>query len=234
MFANHRVHRGVTAFQVASRFVKQAMVAFGYDADRIAVNPYFTRVPPEPAEASRDRSVLFVGRLEPAKGLECLLDILGLLREEFQATVVGEGSADYEASLRQRVRSRGLSGKVEFAGRVDNDRLDAYYRAAAVVVVPSLWPEPFGIVGIEAMAHSRPVVAFDVGGISEWLEDGGTGYLVARGDIGGLAGKIDLLLGDRALRERLGRRGHETAGRLFTWERHRERLLAIFPGGAGA
>ena len=64
-----------------------------------------------------------------------------------------------------------ISDRVVFTGRVDHEKLESYYAAARLVVVPSRWPEPFGMVGIEAMARGRPVVAFDTGGIGDWLED---------------------------------------------------------------
>jgi glycosyltransferase involved in cell wall biosynthesis len=82
--------------------------------------------------------------------------------------------------------------------------LDDYYARAAVTAVPSRWPEPFGMVGIEAMARGRPVVAFAVGGIPDWLEHGVTGLLAPEADTTALAQNLEHLLADPELAATLG------------------------------
>jgi glycosyltransferase involved in cell wall biosynthesis len=100
---------------------------------------------------------------------------------------------------------------VTFAGWVPHHALESYYARAAVCVVPSRWPEPFGMVGVEAMARGRPVVAFAVGGIPDWLDDGVTGILAPEADTAALGAAIATLLGDRGTGCRLGR-GRTGAG----------------------
>ena len=97
-----------------------------------------------------------------------------------------------------------------------------------MVVVPSTWPEPFGMVGIEAMAYGKPVIAFDVGGISEWLKDGETGFLVKLRDEVALAETLNLLLGDHSLAIRMGSKGREAVEKRFTPETHVDELLGRF------
>lgn len=227
MFRNDSVHKKVEKFIVASRHMKNTMVSFGYNPASITVNPYFTHIPAKPLASSNRKNILFVGRLCPEKGLDCLLDCLGLLEEDFSLTVVGEGKPEYMAALQEKVQGRGLPERVEFRGWVDHVELAKFYREAAVVAVTSIWPEPFGLIGIEAMARSRPVVAFDVGGISEWLADKETGFLVKRGDIVALAEKIDLLLHDVTLRQKMGISGYERAKQFFNRKRHVEKLMRV-------
>lgn len=97
-----------------------------------------------------------------------------------------------------------------------------------LVAVPSLWQEPFGMVGIEAMASGKPVVAFNVGGVSKWLAEGVNGYAVARGDIAGFARKMMKICVDEKLRVFLGKGGRRIYEERFTSEIHMRRLCVIF------
>jgi glycosyltransferase involved in cell wall biosynthesis len=121
--------------------------------------------------------VLFVGRLVPEKGTDRLLEIVSRF-VGLTLTVAGDGPE--RPRLEGLARDLGIAGRVEFLGAVARDRIGALYRACRAVAVPSLWPEPFGIIGLEAMAAGRPVVAFRTGGIPEWLEDGVNGLSRAR------------------------------------------------------
>ena len=102
------------------------------------------------------------------------------------------------------------------------------YQKASVVVVPSIYPEPFGLVGLEAMAHSRPVVAFRVGGISSWLKDGKNGFLAKPADFVSLGEKIDLLLRDRKLAKKMGAFGHQLLTKEYDPEKHLARLVETY------
>ncbi|MGH6657868.1 MAG: glycosyltransferase family 4 protein, partial [Actinocrinis sp.] len=95
------------------------------------------------------------------------------------------------------------AGRVEFRGRLEQPQVARCLRASALVVVPSLWPEVFGRVALEALQTGRAVVASRVGGLPE-LVDGENGRLVEPGDVDGLARALSELLGDRPLLERLG------------------------------
>jgi hypothetical protein len=108
-----------------------------------------------------------------------------------------------------------------------------YYKKSDIVIVPSFWVEAFGIVGIEAMSCSRPVIAFDTGGISEWLKDNVNGFLVSRGSYGELAKKIDLLQENKNLREKMGNTGRKLYEKNFTKEVHVNKLLSVMEGLQG-
>src|SRR4030095_12504297 len=94
----------------------------------------------------------------------------------FECLILGDGNhRSYCESLTKQL---GLSDRVKFKGFVPQDELKSYYRECTVVALSSVWPEPIATVGLEVMRHGLPVVAFDVGGVSEWLVDGCNGFLV--------------------------------------------------------
>jgi glycosyltransferase involved in cell wall biosynthesis len=119
-----------------------------------------------------------------------------------------------------------LDDRVSFLGAVEYAAVGDLYAKATVLAVPSVWPEPFGLVGPEAMSYGVPVVAFRVGGIPEWLRDGETGFLVEPKDVVGLAQRIELLLNDPALAQRLGSQGRIAVEHLSP-DRHVDGLLRL-------
>jgi glycosyltransferase involved in cell wall biosynthesis len=105
-----------------------------------------------------------------------------------------------------------------------------HYRDASLAVVSSVWPEPFGAVGLEAMRYGLPVVAFDAGGIREWLADGESGFLVPWMDRGRFAARVEELLADKALARRLGEQGRNRAREKFGFKEYIDGLEAMLSG----
>jgi glycosyltransferase involved in cell wall biosynthesis len=211
---------------VASQYVKQQAMASGYEAGKIEVLPYFVRLPEANSVRESDRNtVLFVGRVTREKGLTYLLNALAQMRPTTRLVVAGTGGDLVRA--KRLARRLGLSRRTEFLGWVDAPGLASLYASASVVAVPSVWPEPFGIVGLEAMSHAKPVVAFRVGGIPEWLQDGVTGHLVSACDIGAMAARLTHLLDNPEAAREMGMRGRESAERHFDPEDHVARLIEI-------
>jgi D-inositol-3-phosphate glycosyltransferase len=125
--------------------------------------------------------VLFVGRIEPLKGIDILLEAVAQLedRQDIRAIIVGgDGESSQEVQrLRWLAEELGLADKVSFWGSVEHERLPLVYNAADVCVMPSYY-ESFGLVALEAMACGTPVVASRVGGLKSTVKDGETGYLI--------------------------------------------------------
>jgi len=219
--------RRVEAMVVDTRHMKERLVAEGFAAERIAVLPTPIRIPEKVTwedRPGREPLVLFGGRLTPHKGLRCLLEAMTLGRARYRLVVAGDGY--FASELKALARRLGLGGRVEFRGWQDREALDDLYVACDLVVVPSVWPEPFGMVGPEAMAHGRPVVAFDVGGISDWLEHGRTGFLVPPTQVKALAEQIERLLSEPGLARTMGAAGRERAIRIYSHETHAAALCA--------
>ena len=126
------------------------------------------------------------------------------------------------------VASLGLEGSVELAGFLAWERLSELYRRCAFVLVPSLTRESFGLGGVQALAHAKPVVAFDTGAHREWLEHGVSGYLAEPGRVDCLAEYTARLLASAQLRREMGRAGHVRCAQHFPRDLHIEHLLQVY------
>ena len=158
-----------------------------------------------PNERNGPLKILFAGQLIRGKGADFLIRAAPYIKSDFLMWIAGFGN-DKER-LRKMVVDLKLDSRVDFIGRVSE--IGTLYEWANVTVVPSRWQEPFGLVGIESMSHARPVVAFDVGGISEWLRHGINGYLVRLGDIHALAETLDSLANSEDAMRRMGVSGYD-------------------------
>lgn len=174
---------------VASDHMRDEYVRHGVAGDRVTMNPLFASDVPSRGEPTPEEfRVLFLGRMTPLKGGDVLLRAIAIasraLGESLAVTLAGDGpSREGWIAL-----SRSLGVRAEFPGWVDADTRAALYVGASVVAVPSMWPEPFGLTGLEGGAYGAASVAFDVGGIRTWLHDGDNGWLVdARQGARGLA-----------------------------------------------
>ncbi len=168
-----------------------------------------------PADGSWRWRLVYVGRMDDRKGIDTLIRALARLPVEASLRLVGRGDDRYQDHLMQLGQELGVADQVCF-GVAERAELAGVYRDADVVVFPSTWEEPFGLVPLEAMACATPVVATGTGGSAEFLEDGANCLYFAAGDPGSLASAILRLAGDGALRHRLVQSGFRTAGRLTT------------------
>ncbi|HKG90853.1 MAG TPA: glycosyltransferase family 4 protein [Gemmatimonadaceae bacterium] len=235
------------ALMTFSEHMRQECIRQGLDPERIVVTTYpldseaaLQSVGELPStveggvpEASRTLRLLFIGRAVHLKGAHYLLDALprvaSALNRPVHLTIAGDGPERPRWEERAATIARQHpSIEVSFAGWVDQETRDALLEEADLLVVPSLWPEPFGIVGLEAGRMGVPSVAFDVGGVRSWLEDGVSGEL-APGDpptVAGLAAAIERAVRDPRRLHDLGREARIRAAR-FSAERHFRELSEL-------
>jgi len=238
---------------VAATPAELAQLQFLYQADtrRIVIVPPGVdtcRFYPIPADEAREfigvplcgRMILFVGRIEPLKGLEVLFQAISMMRkrgalidESFCLTVIGgepDASSETMSAEMARLQSlrdqSGLQDLITFLGKRDQETLPYYYSAAEVVVVPSFY-ESFGMVALEAMACGTPVVASQVGGLAFLIQDGVTGYTVPVEDPQALSDRLVTLLQDGQIRQQMGQRAAEVA-RKYAWENIAEQLVVVY------
>jgi len=238
---------------IAPTLAEEAQLYFLYQADvsKIDIIPpgvdtdHFYPIPLDEAREAinlpvNERMFLFVGRIEPLKGLDTLLRAIALMREtgtycrasHYLAVVGGDPSATGEnltsemTRLQTLCRELGLNDMVLFLGKRDQASLPYYYSAADVLIMPSHY-ESFGMVALEAMACGTPVVASKVGGLAYLVVDNETGFVVPDNDPVALSEKLNLLLCNPDLRERLGQQAAAYA-RQYSWENIVSRLLITF------
>lgn len=226
----------VAAVMTLSNHMAAEMRRNGIPAERIHVVPPFvplSHVPRGPRLGDDSARLLYLGRLEPLKGVRQLLQALPRLAEQLQRgvalVVAGDGtereSLETEAAM---VSSSEPRVRVRFTGWQGEAARNRLLAEADALVVPSLWPEPFGLVGLEAGAAGVPVVAFASGGITEWLHEGVNGCLApaegARPAL--LAEALARCLASPGVMARLGA-GARAAAAEWTIERHLARLHAV-------
>lgn len=184
------------------------------------------------SERSWSWKLLYVGRIDPRKGIEDAVIALAALPAEAKLTMVGGGDPRAELALEAIASRLGLGERVVHRPFVRRADLPELYAGADAVLFPVRWDEPWGLVPLEAMAVGRPVVASGRGGSGEYLRDGVNCLLAAPGDPASLAERVRSLAGDGDLRERLRDGGLQTA-RTHSEEAFSDRVLAALLEAAG-
>jgi glycosyltransferase involved in cell wall biosynthesis len=220
-----------TAVVVASGFMRDEYLRAGVSADRLAAIPLFTDLTARDSilgRTARVIDVLFLGRMTRLKGPEVLLRAIAARAPDARVTFAGDGPE--RPRLQQLAASLGV--RARFPGWMSGADRDTLLREAAVLAVPSVWPEPFGLVGLEAAAFGTPAVAFDTGGISDWLTDGVNGRLLqpSRGSAG-LGDTIAAVLKDVDAWGQLSAGAREVSER-FTMRAHVAALEAVLARAA--
>jgi glycosyltransferase involved in cell wall biosynthesis len=226
---NKRFHRMV----VATDYMKDELLRNGFAEDRIEILapvPRTTQSPGDPSFGPRNL-IVYSGQIIRGKGVDVLLEALAQVKSNFECVIIGDGRQRADC---ERLSGRlGLEDRVRFTGFIPQAQIAAHYKEASVAVMSSVWPEPFGAAGLEAMRCGLPVVAFDAGGIREWLLDGENGYLIPWMDRTVFAARVDQLLGDKALARALGSKGRRLAHKRFNFDSYIGSLERLFSRAAG-
>jgi glycogen synthase len=176
--------------------------------------------------------LLYAGRVTADKGVATVVRALAMLPETATLDIVGDGDPSYVESLRRLAQELGITMRVRF-DRCLRSGLAAHYASADAFVFPSEWPEPFGLVPVEAMACGTPVVATGTGGSAEFLADGRNCLLFPAGNARALAARVQRLGTDRDLRSRLIEGGTRTAS-VLTADAYAKALLDLHVAARGS
>jgi glycosyltransferase involved in cell wall biosynthesis len=176
-----------------------------------------------PAEHPKRMRILYAGQLHPYKGVHTLVSALHLLAHtvgasDLTCSIVGAGDREYVNRLESDAGKAGIP--VTFLGRVPHDRMGEIYRSHDLLVFPSIWPEPFGLTHLEAMASGLPVISTTNGGQGEFLVDGMNCLSFEPDNPQQLAQCITKLSGDARLYDALVAAGRETVEKGFTFDRY--------------
>lgn len=218
--------------------VARRHVDLGIPEDRITVVPnacgdlqssFSAKASPE-----SPRGAVFVGRMVPEKGVDTLIEAWRLLdgsdvrSEEDVLSLIGDGPGlEANAKALRDCPSIRATGQLEHASAMER------IQSSSMLIFPSRWAEPFGLGVIEAMALGKPVIATNIGGPSEIVEDGVTGILIPKDDPRALADSIAELLADPDKARRMGEAGRKKYLKRYTPETQADALMGVFQSLAG-
>jgi glycosyltransferase involved in cell wall biosynthesis len=228
------LNRRFTRLIVATEFMRGEVLRNGFSAEQIEIHAPVPRAAAESFQSSYSDAnrIIYAGQIIRGKGVDVLLESLARVRVSFECLILGDGN--HRAHCERLSQKLGLGDRVKFTGFVTQPEIIDYYKDASLAVMSSLWPEPFGAVGLEAMRCGLPVVAFDAGGIREWLIDGWNGYLVPWMDRTRYAAKVEELLRDKALARTMGAHGRHWVAERFGFLKYISGLEDLFDRVAGS
>jgi glycosyltransferase involved in cell wall biosynthesis len=214
-----------------SDYVRSQLIRNGLPASQVVTlrcgiaAPQSNHLPLDQSVHNQQR-IFFAGRIVPEKGLDWLLRTMPLLDARIHLDIAGEGWARQQ--VRQLAEELNISDRITWHGWCQKEKLEDLYRQSFAVIFPSVWPEPAGLVTLEAYARFRPVIATNVGGIPEHIQDGKTGILVEPNNTQQLAVAITDLSNNFDKARAIGVAGHELFHSEFTLATHAQRLTKIY------
>jgi glycosyltransferase involved in cell wall biosynthesis len=216
----------IDVFIALTEFARRKFVEGGLPAEKIVVKPNF--VDPDPGVGTGGGGfALFVGRLTEEKGILTLLQAWETLRGSVPLTILGDGP------LRPRVEQAASSGTsgIAYLGRRPLEKVSATMGESDLLIFPSTWYEGMPRTIVESFAKGTPVIASDLGSMTELVADGRTGFLFPPGDAAALAERVRRAVGagaDAGLRREMRRQARGAYERLYTAERNYEMLIAAY------
>lgn len=202
----------ITFLIAPSKKLKEYLESFGFD--NTVYLPYFIDLKfwKLTKQKREEGLIVYVGAITPNKGVDYLIEAMQEIQKEVKEAklrIIGDGSE--RIKLQKKAKELGIN--VEFTGKLRPEQVLEQYNKAQVLVMPSIWMEQFGIVGIEAMATGLPIVGSNIGGIPDWLIDGETGYLAKPKDIKDIAEKTIRILKDKKKWEEMSNNATKRAQR---------------------
>ena len=221
---NRRFHR----MAVVTEYMRDELLRNGFDAGRIEIHAPVPRMgdPKLRSTFSNRNLILYAGQIIRGKGVDVLLESLARVKSKFECIILGDGN--HKTYCEELSRKLGLDDRVHFKGFIPQEELKAYYRECSVVALSSVWPEPIATIGLEVMRYALPVVAFDAGGIKDWLKDGFNGRLVPWMNRDAFAAGLDELLQNKARAKQLGENGLRLVSARYDFPAYIAGLAALF------
>ena len=222
-----------------SQAAREAFLSSGVDIDRSRLYVVHNSIIPENVTPRENGSeafeggkvrLLFAGRIVPEKGLDVLVKALELLKDDSRWTleVCGTGKSRDVMPIVKLSRGLGIADRISWPGSVDD--VQQHIADSDVVIMPSIAPESFGLVILEAASHGVPVIASNNGAQPEIITDGVDGMLVASGDYEALARAIKTLIDDPVRRKAMGRAAFAAFNERFSYEKFFKQISDIYNG----
>jgi len=223
-----RLYREFPKVVVLSEFMRQNLLRNGFSASGIQLLSPFVESAEQPCSikvASPPR-LLFVGQLIRGKGVDLLLQALAKVRADYRLLIAGGGKD--RCWLEEMAAALGIAPKVEFLGWALHP--EKLYSTCDLLVLPTRWQEPFGLVGLEAASRGLPIVAFDLGGCREYIIHGENGILVPPGNIDEFASTVQNLLENPDKLLPMGEKGRILAREKFSPGKFLREFSGLIPG----
>lgn len=206
------VNYGFDHFIVGSHYMKNELKKNGFDQLKITVATLFSNdLEPNNNDSDiqvlstpsmiKENQLLFVGQLVRGKGLDTLLQALSISQSNYELLICGSGKM--EIDYKEQALKLGISSRVQFLGHLGKEELQKHYKESAAVVIPARAPETFCLVGLEALINGTPVIASNVGGMSEWFKPGFNGLACEANNANFLAKQLDTFKQNGSLRNEL-------------------------------
>jgi len=214
----------IDLFISPSSFLRNKMIEFGIDRNKIVHIPNFVNSNKYTPNYSNSNYILYFGRLEEHKGLRTLIAAMKHVKTS-KLYVVGEGS--YQNML-ERYSKKNNMKNVVFLGFVTRKKLIELVRYSLFTVLPSEWYENCPMSVLESFAFGKPVIGANIGGIPDLIDNGSTGILFNSGDVDDLAEKTNYLLNNKNLAVKMGRTARKTVEEKYNENVHYERLMEAY------
>lgn len=205
---------------------KALLKMVGIPDNKMVVLPYTSDFRPKDTVMPAGKYLGYAGGLIKEKGVHVLLRALSLLPEDIKLLIAGEGI--FKEDLVKLSEKLGIDDRVYFMGKLSRKEMRDFYDKINILVVPSLWPEVFGIVGLEAMASGKPVIGSNIGGIPDWIDDGANGFLVPPNSPESIAEGVNVLYNTDGLMQEFGFSGRKRFIDKFSPEIHKREIIDLY------
>jgi glycosyltransferase involved in cell wall biosynthesis len=204
----------------------------------IEIIPFSAAMGRSEGRSSDKKEIIFVGRLVTRKGVKYLIEAFHQVRKSIPHHLIIIGDGPERGQLEEQVMNLGLNDRVRFTGTISEDALNQHYRSCSFLVLPAVYDrkgdtEGLGVVLLESMSCGKPVIASNVGGITDIVVDKRNGFLVPPADPRALAMAIVKMAQDHKLRSALGRAARKTVDVKFNWDRITGDLIKLYHGKNG-
>lgn len=213
-------------FITVSDYQKSEIVKMGFPSNNITTIHNFIDDTGFTPDYRSPEYILYFGRIEKEKGIDVILDAAKLLHyKNIKFILAGDGG--YLADAIAKLKVMGLSN-VEFVGRKSKSEIIKLINGSFTVIAPSLWYETFGLVLLEAFSCAKPVIASNIGGMTEIIHDGVDGFLITPGSAEELADKIEFIVSNSCQAQRMGEAGYKKQKSVFSKQAHFKKLMNVY------
>lgn len=216
----------IDKFICPNKSQKELLKVAGVPEDKLTTLPYTSDFKVKEIARPEGKYIGYAGGLIREKGVHVLLEALSLLPEDTKLLIAGDGI--FKNELVRMSGNLGIKNRVRFLGKLGRDEMRSFYDKIHVLVVPSLWPEVLGIVGLEAMTSGKPVIGSNIGGIPDWIEDGVNGFLVPPDSPKSLAEKAMTLFNTEDMIYKFGLNGQKKFTDEFSPEVHKNKIINLY------